>query len=227
MVELQSSPTELTTAATDLVLALGCGLAAWRLLAHVRHGDPFRWRLWSGVFALIGGAALLGAVAHGIVLPAWLVAALWHPLYLALGLAVALILVGALLDARSRTMARCGLWPALGTGLVAYGVTQVLDGAFVVFLIYQGLATGAALVLYAGLAVRGGLPGAATVAFALVLNLVAAAVQASDLSLHLVWMFDHNGLFHILLLSALGVLYRGIVQGEPRTRGPTGPLDVA
>jgi hypothetical protein len=153
-------------------------------------------------------------VVHGVVLPAALGAALWHPLYLGLGLAVALILVGAVLDARGRASARRGLWPALATGLAAYGVTQALDGVFVVFLVYQGLATGAALVLYAGLAVRGKLPGAATVTAALALNLVAAAVQASDLSLRLIWPFDHNGLFHLLLLPALGLLYGGIAQGQ-------------
>jgi hypothetical protein len=217
MVELQPSPTELTTAATDLILALACAGAVWRLVAG-RPGDAWRRHLWSAVFALVGLASLLGVVVHGVVLPAALAAALWHPLYLGLGLAVALILVGAVLDARGRASARRGLWPALATGLAAYGVTQALDGAFVVFLVYQGLATGAALALYAGLAVRGGLPGAATVTVALALNLAAAAVQASDLSLRLVWPFDHNGLFHLLLLPALGLLYAGIAQGQSQTR---------
>lgn len=216
MVELQPSPTELTTAATDLVLALGCACAVWRLVAG-RSGDASRRHLWSAVFALVGLASLLGAVVHGVALPPTLGAALWHPLYLGLGLAVALILVGAVLDARGRAPARRALWPALATGLAAYGVTQALDGAFVVFLIYQGLATGAALALYAGLAVRGGLPGAATVTVALALNLVAAAVQASDLSLRLIWPFDHNGLFHLLLLPALGLLYAGIARGQSQT----------
>ncbi len=216
MIDLQTSPTELTTAATDLLLAIGCALATWRLL-HETRGAPFRRRLWGGVFALVGLASLLGAVAHGLVLPGWLAEAIWHPLYLALGLSVALILVGALLDTRGITGARHWLGPALAVGVAAYVVTQALGGAFIVFVAYEGTATITALTLYSRLALRRALPGAALVAGGLVLNLVAAGVQASDLKLELIFEFDHNGLFHIVLIPALILLYSGIEQGQATT----------
>ena len=213
MIDLQTSPTELTTAATDLLLAIGCAFATWRLL-HETRGASFRRRLWGGIFALVGLASLLGAVAHGLVLPGWLAEAIWHPLYLALGLSVALILVGALLDARGINSARHWLGPALAVGVTAYAVTQALGGAFIVFVVYEGLATITALTLYFRLALRRALPGAALVAGGLALNLVAAGVQASDLKIEIVFNFDHNGLFHIILIPALILLYSGIEKGH-------------
>jgi len=217
VIELQPSPTELTTAATDLLLAIGCLFAAWRLL-RTEHGDVYRGRLWATVFALIGLASLLGTVAHGLVLPESLADAIWHPLYLALGLSVALILVGALLDACGKAVARRWLGPALAVGVAAFMATQALDGAFIVFVAYEGVATIVALALYARLALQHAQPGAVLVAAGLALNLVAAAVQASDLSLRLIWAFDHNGLFHLVLFLALALLYIGIEQGQAHTR---------
>ena len=187
MLELQASPTELSTAATDLLLGLGCAYAAWRL---GRERGAFRRDTWLAVFLLLSSASVLGSLAHGLRLPSGLASAIWHPLYLALGLAVALVLVGALHD-----------------------VIQALDGAFVVFLIYEGLTTLAALAIYVRLARSRPMPGATLIALGLLLNLVAAVVQASDLKLEVVFKFDHNGLFHIVLMPAFLLLFQGVMRG--------------
>ena len=209
MPELNPSPTELTTAATDLLVAVLCLYAVLRL---GRSGSASRWRtrLWQGVFALTAVGAALGALTHGMAWPVAVYAALWHPLYLALGLAVALILVGAVHDRWGVGPARRLLIPMLLVGTTAYLVTQALDGAFVVFLVYEGGATLAALGIYAQLAMRGNRAGAGTIAAGLALNLVAAVVQASDLAFTLVWPFDHNGLFHLVLLPALALVLIGV-----------------
>lgn len=221
MPELNPAPTELTTAATDLLVAVLCVYAVLRL-GRVARPSHWRTRLWQGVFALTGLGALLGALAHGLAWPQAVGAALWHPLYLALGLAVALILVGALHDRWGVDTARRALVPMLLVGTGAYVVTQALDGAFVVFLLYEGGATLAALGIYAHIARRGTHAGAGTIAAGLALNLVAAAVQASDLSFTLVWPFDHNGLFHLVLLPALALVLIGVGKGEEVNRGPPG-----
>ena len=210
MLELQTSPTELSTAATDLVLGVGCAVAAWRL---GEGRASFRLGTWRAVFALLAVASLLGGVAHGLHLPPGLTTAIWHPLYLALGLAVALVLVGALYDARGERVAERARIPLLLLGVTAYAATQALDGNFVVFVLYEGLVTFAALVLYARLAWSGTFPGAGPIVLGLLLNLVAAAVQASDLFLEIIFEFDHNGLFHIILMPAFILLYGGVKRG--------------
>jgi hypothetical protein len=210
MLELQASPTELSTAATDLLLGLGCAYAAWRL---GRERRVFRRDTWLAVFLLLSSASVLGSLAHGLRLPFGLASAIWHPLYLALGLAVALVLVGALHDVLGEGVARRWRIPLLLLGVAAYAVTQALDGAFVVFLIYEGLTTLAALAIYVRLARSRPMPGATLIALGLLLNLVAAVVQASDLKLEVVFKLDHNGLFHIVLMPAFMLLFQGVMRG--------------
>jgi hypothetical protein len=50
-------------------------------------------------------------------------------------------------------------------------------------------------------------------ALAIVLNLFAAAVQASDLGVVLLVPLDHNALFHLLQMGAIGILASGLRRG--------------
>ncbi|PKN46513.1 MAG: hypothetical protein CVU58_07565, partial [Deltaproteobacteria bacterium HGW-Deltaproteobacteria-16] len=70
-----------------------------------------------------------------------------------------------------------------------------------------------ALAIYTFLAVTHRLKGAAVIALAILLNLAAAAVQASNLSLHLVFPFDHNGLFHLVQIVSTAILGLGVHLG--------------
>ena len=91
--------TELTTAATDValgVLAVGCA----GYLIRVREHDRWKVRLWGCVFGMLAAAALLGAVAHGFVWSSAVWDLFWFPLFLLLGLTVALFVVGAIYDWR-------------------------------------------------------------------------------------------------------------------------------
>lgn len=55
-------------------------------------------------------------------------------------------------------------------------------------------------------------PGAATMAAALGVSLAAGAVQASEgLSVQVIWVFDHNGLFHLVQLAGVVLLIRGLM----------------
>ncbi|HEY5790085.1 MAG TPA: hypothetical protein VIX81_05630 [Gammaproteobacteria bacterium] len=218
MVELVASETELTTAATDLVLAGLCAVLA-RGLLRPGPGGGYRARLWGGVFALLGGASLLGAVAHGLALDAGVRDLLWHPLYLALGLAIGLFAVGAVLDRWGEPVARRLLPAALVAGGLFYAVAQWQGGAFWVFLGYQALALLFALGSYLGLGRHGRLPGAWLLVTGIALTLLAALVQASGLELTLGWRLDHNGLFHLLLVPGLGCLAAGVRRGPAPPRG--------
>jgi len=208
-VQFNKLTTELTTAATDVVLGLVCLFLIWELYA-LRNRHPWKVRLWSFVFGLLAAASFLGAVAHGFDLSPTVRNFLWQPLYLALGIDVALFVVGGVLDSRNETVARRLFVGAVATGAVFYFMTVVLDGAFFIFVVYEGVAMAATMVMYIILGIRQRLPGASIMAVATGLNIVAAALQSSTLSFTLIWTFDHNGIFHLAQIIALATLGCGL-----------------
>lgn len=214
---LSPVPTELTTAATDAALALLClGVAAglWRY----RRLAPWKITLWLWVLALLATASLLGAIVHGLDLPAPVKAALWHPLYLCLGLTVALFLVGALYDWLGLAAARRALpWAMLCAFSFAL-LTPLLGGAFFLFIGYEAVAMSGALCIYLWLTGKGS-AGSCGIAIAILLSMLAAAVQASKLTVTFLVSFDHNGLFHLVQMAAIVILGYGLRASLRRQDG--------
>jgi hypothetical protein len=211
-VALISSPTELTTSATDALLAIECAVII-ALLLRTAPADRWRTNLWCSVFALLATASFLGALAHGLEMPTPMRTALWTPLYLSLGILVVLFIVGAVADWRGKMAAKRLVPWGLGVSAAFLGLTALLGGAFIVFIVYAATILLSALAIYTFLAVTPRLQGAAVMALAILLNLAAAAVQASNLSLHLVFPFDHNGLFHLVQIVSTAVLGLGVHLG--------------
>ncbi|MFQ6757995.1 MAG: hypothetical protein D9V46_08275 [Deltaproteobacteria bacterium] len=209
---LISSPTELTTSATDALLAIECAVII-ALLLRTAPADRWRTNLWCSVFALLATASFLGALAHGLEMPTPMRTALWTPLYLSLGILVVLFIVGAVADWRGKMAAKRLVPWGLGVSAAFLGLTALLGGAFIVFIVYAATILLSALAIYTFLAVTPRLQGAAVMALAILLNLAAAAVQASNLSLHLVFPFDHNGLFHLVQIVSTAVLGLGVHLG--------------
>jgi len=211
MLELIDSPTERTTAATDALLALLC-LGCVLYLRRFRAQDAWKVRIWSAAFALLGAAALLGALAHGLVLAAAVQPWLWGPLYLCLGLAVALFGTGAVHDAAGQPASRRALQVLAAIALAFVALTRVAGGGFLLFVLYEAVVMLLALGAYAWLAATGRLPGAAWMAGGILLTLIAAALQATRVvpRLDLIWTFDHNGLFHLVQMPALVLLAFGL-----------------
>ena len=206
--DLVTSATERTTAATDAVLAIAAAGSLWLL----RRATPpsFGRGVWQAALASTAVASVLGAVAHGLRLPAATRELLWQPLYLALGITMALFVVGAVRDWRSEAAARRALGPMLAVALVFYVITRLTRGSFLAFVIYEAAALVFSLAVYLGLAGQSR-AGAALMAAALAVSLAAGAVQAADLGVvRLVWDFDHNGVFHLVQLVGLGLLVAGL-----------------
>jgi hypothetical protein len=205
--------TELTTAATDALIAvvsLVCGAA----LNRYRDRQPWRVGIWSWVFGLLAFASVLGAFAHGLDLSLTTREWIWRPLFLSLGLVVALFVVGAVFDFRGERAARKAVVPMLALGLGFYAFTEIGSGTFLVFVAYEAVAMLAALGMYLSLAAGRQLPGAGLVAAGIALNLAAAAIQASgSIRLTILVPFDHNGVFHLVQVVALVVLTLGLVRG--------------
>jgi hypothetical protein len=206
--------TELTTAATDAVLAI-LALACIRWLATRKSADPARVTLWVLVLALLALASALGAVAHGLALSSDTLYVLWQPLFLALGLVVALFVVAAVYDGVSPAAARRLLIPALVVGACFYLLTLLFPGTFMVFVLYEAVAMLLALALYFRLALRGGATWPWLMVLGIVLNIVAAAIQATGtVRFTLVVPFDHNGVFHLVQMVAIVVLVAGVAKGQ-------------
>ena len=220
---LTTSPTELTTAATDAALAILCiGLAAG--LRRERSADRWKVGLWTWVLVLVACASCLGALAHGFIMADSLQEALWKAIYPALGVSVGLFFIGAVRDWSGQATAVRWLPYGIGAGLLAYAFTEVFHGDFLVFILYETAAMLGALALYARLAMAGRLRGAGIIAGAILLNIAAAGVQAGTWSLRIIVPFDHNGLFHLLQMAGLALLARGLrltLRGA-RTASPYG-----
>jgi hypothetical protein len=203
---LNTSPTELTTGATDALLGLLClGLAWW--LSGARPSSQRS--VWLAVFVLMAVASGLGAAAHGLLLSDRVSRLLWQPLYLSLGLTIALFVVGAIHDSRGAAAAHALLPWAIATGIGFYLLTNIFGGGFFLFIVYEAVAMIAALAIYVGLSSHG-MPGAGTIAAGIAVSIVAAVVQATRLELHVVVPFDHNGLFHLVQMGGAGLLAAGL-----------------
>jgi hypothetical protein len=215
-------PTELTTAATDAVLAVLC-VVALGMIRRRRTVDPWKVGLWSWLLGLLALASVLGAVAHGLDLTEGVRDFLWQPLYLCLGLVVALFAVAAIRDRLGEMAARRALPWMIVLGFGFFAITRIGSGTFLVFIAYEAAAMLAALVLYLDAAIRPRVPGAALMAVGVTLNLLAAAVQQSSVSLDVPYFpLDHNGVFHLVQMVAVVVLtagvLRGLTPGEPSVR---------
>jgi hypothetical protein len=204
-----ASSTELTTAATDAAMGLPA-IALQRRLHAVPTDAAWSRQVWSAVFVLLAVASVLGAVAHGLALSTGTRAVLWLPLYLSLGLAIAMFLVGAMADWGGERVSRSFLPWAVATGVAFFAVSQLLGGAFIIFVMYEAVAMILALGLYLAIAYQRKSAGAWLVSAGIALTLLAAAVQATSLQVRVVVPFDHNGLFHLVQMVATVVLARGV-----------------
>jgi hypothetical protein len=203
-------PTEQTTAATDLVLALVAALCAFSLRS-LRKRDPFKVDIWTSTFTLIAVAAALGAVAHGFEMEERMWDLVWQPLNLCLGLAVGFFCVGAFYDSWGRRLAKRALLPMICLGVLFYVATTLIDKGFLVFVVYEAVAMITALALYLRLAAGRRLPGALLMAVGVTVTILAAGVQAGGaVRFVLVWEFDHNGAFHLIQIVGILLLWMGI-----------------
>lgn len=203
-------PTELTTAATDLLLtlaALGCLVSLWRY----RRRDGWKVGLWTVIFCALAVGSALAALAHGLVLPAAWRTGLWSLIYLALGTVVAGFAVAAVYDLWGLAPARLSLKLMALLVLLFLILVMLSGGDFAPFVLFEALCLLFALAVYVRLGWAGGRRDARWLAVGILVTLLAAALQAFRLGAFFwIWPFDHNGAFHLLQLFALLPILLGL-----------------
>jgi hypothetical protein len=210
---LNDSPTERTTAATDLLL----GLAAAAGLVYLQSSQPEvsgRIQLWSWPLGLIAAAAALGALYHGFILPQAHRKRVWLLLTFLLGMALAVFGAGLTYDLFGPEAGRRSLPLWLAAGAALFLTSRLFRGMFRVFILFEGVVLAAAGVGYTWLTAVGTLRGAGWVAAGVWLSALAAAVQTRKrLRFKWIWEFDHNGVFHLVQTAGLVLLSKGIAGG--------------
>ena len=211
--EIVASLTEQTTAATDAILGIQA-LCLAAFLQKYAKAAPWRSRIWQGLLALTAVVALAGAAAHGIVMAKETYEMMWKPMLLCLGLVVAAVVLAAAYDLWG--VARAKKWlPWLGgLALIFFGLTQMPGATFLIFILYEVAGMLFGLGTYALLSFKGRLPGAGIVAGGIGLQILAAGVQAAGpFQVRFIWLFDHNGLFHIIGMAATFLMVFGVARG--------------
>ena len=210
--KLTNDSAEQTTAVTDIILALvALGGVLMLIIAMENTGALWRIYIWTTAIGLIGLAAGLGAVAHGLQLGPAIHNRIWQVLNMALSLAVSLFVVGVINDLWGYEPSRVILPVMIFAGLGFYLATLIYPGIFFLFILYEGLALLFALCVYLWLAVTGK-QGAGFMAAGVLLSILAAGLQTrKSIELTLIWKFDHNGIYHIVQTVGLHFLFAGLV----------------
>ena len=205
-------PTEKTTAATDIILALtafgGIGYLRWPLLFA---GKFWKINVWSAALGLIGIAAALGALAHGLVLSRSFHHRIWLVLNLALGLAVSLFVVGVVYDLWGFEVSLAILPIMVIAGLGFFLTTLFYPGIFFLFIVYEAVALAFAMGAYIFLTIQKDLPGTGLMAVGILVSIIAAGIQANkSVVMTFIWRFDHNGIYHLVQVVGLLFLLMGL-----------------
>jgi len=211
--EIIDIPTQQTTAVTNGVLA-GIALVAALSLCRFSQKDRLKHTLWLCIFGLLALASILGAVAHGIKMPNAIQKSIWHPLYLSLGLLVAIFMVAAVYDLWGEVAARRTLPIMAAIGFGFFCITYFWTDSFLIFIVYEAVAMIFALGAYLWLAYKKRLVGAWLVAAGIFVTILAAVAQASNvISFTFIWSFDHNGVYHLLQMPGVILLVTGLRKG--------------
>ena len=132
------------------------------------------------------------------------------PLNLSLGLTLGLFVVGAVFDLLGEESARMILPVMLFLGFVFFLITIIFPGSFLTFIIYEAVAMLFALSAYLFLFLKG-TPCAGWMAAGVFVTIIAAIVQATGKAgKSIFWYFDNNGVFHLIQIIGLGLLFVGL-----------------
>jgi hypothetical protein len=218
MLQIIDIPTEQTTAATDVLMAILAFIVTVKVYQSGKGIDLKKTKIWIWAFGLLTFASAIGAIAHGFQMSKLTNFVLWQPLNLSLGLAIGLFAAGVVYDFKNFTLPKALIPILLVCAIIFFTITVILPNAFIVFIIYEAIAMLFAFVVYTILASRKTIKGAGLMAAGILVTIIAAVIQAIEtIKVIFIWEFDHNGIFHIVQMIGLIILLKGL-QTEFRSR---------
>lgn len=208
---LVESLTELSTAATDALLAIQA--VACLVVLRLTQSRNFRSTLWQALFASLALSSLLGAIAHAVKMSQSVHTLLWNFIYFFLGLTLTILALVAIYDWLGECVTRRLLYWLLPMPLIVVVVTWIGAGEFIYFVVFEALVMLFVMLVYSMLLWQKK-PGSGLILTGIVISLAAAVVQASGpLQITIIWLFDHNGLFHLVQMPGILCFYLGAKRG--------------
>ena len=220
MLQITDIPTEQTTAATDVLMAILAFIITLKVYQSGKGIDLKKTRIWMWVFGLLTFASALGAIAHGFQMSKLTKLVVWQPLNLSLVLTICLFAAGVIYDFKKFTLPKTLIPVILVCAIIFFAITVIFPNVLLaVFIKVEAIAMLFALVAYTILASRKTIKGAGLMAAGILVTIMAAVIQAIEtIKVIFIWEFDHNGIFHIVQMIGLIILLKGL-QVEFRSRG--------
>ena len=208
------SPTEMTTAITDVILAAQSAAAIY-VIRRKTVTRPMWTQVWAWVFALLSIASLIGAAAHGLEMAASIESAIWSPAYLALGLTMALFVIAAITMSVGHEKSRRFLLPAVMVASAFFTITQIWSDSFLLFVIYECIAMAMSLTLYTMCFWQRKAKESGYLATGVLVGILAAVIDTQKtLHLTLIWEFNNHGVFHLVQMISLLLLTIGLYRSH-------------
>jgi hypothetical protein len=208
------SPTEMTTAITDVILAAQSAAAIY-VIRRKTVTRPMWTQVWAWVFALLSIASLIGAAAHGLEMAASIESAIWSPAYLALGLTMALFVIAAITMSVGHEKSRRFLLPAVMVAFAFFTITQIWSDSFLLFVIYECIAMAVSLTLYTMCFWQRKAKGSGYLATGVLVGILAAVIDTQKtIHVALIWEFNNHGVFHLVQMIRLLLLTIGLYRSH-------------
>lgn len=211
---LTDSPTEMTTAITDVILAAQSAAAIY-VIRRRTVARPMWTHVWTWLFALLSVASLIGAAAHGLEMATSIETVIWTPAYLALGLTMALFVIAAITMSVGHEKSRRFLLPAVMVAFAFFTITQIWSDSFLLFVIYECIAMLLSLMLYSMCFWQRRAAGSGLLATGVLVGILAAVIDTQKtLHLTLIWEFNNHGVFHLVQMISLLLLTIGLYRSH-------------
>jgi len=194
--------------ATDYVLAVLCGVFAWRLWRVGTGAAQASVCSWAAGFACFGLASLAGGTFHGfsMLFNQAVLEELWKVAVYAIGLASFFLLTSTLRASILPSVRRFVLLIPY-VQLIAYALWMATHDDFR-YAIYDYAFTNLSIVglqIYAGISRRA--MSAPWLIGGVLVSFLAAAIQVNEIALHR--QFNHNDLYHVIQMVGMYLFYRG------------------
>lgn len=206
-------PPELTTAITDFILGILAFYFFYKL-KNIKTNEQKGKNIWLSIFFLLGLTSFYGAILHGFVINERLLEIVWHPLSFLLGIMASLFVVAFWYQLKGISSYKTALRTMLSLGLIFYIILFIVSlyiyHYFIVFIIYSGICMLASLSISIHIYRKTQVNSSKLFATGIFTMILASVLQGLRLGpFTIIWEFDHNTLYHVVMMLALAILFKG------------------